>query len=348
MFRPTPTCAPAGGPPSASRRASNCTAVLNASGCASAAAGATRSAAAHTVKRMTRRTPSLCALPCMPERERVVADGIERRNSHEPKRGVHEIRHDEDQRECGELEHRHHLAAHARLEAHTAQPWNDARGEKPDCRHEVARNQDRVLPGADHVVEQQRGDGGEDEEPVGDRVDESTPLRGAAAPAREITVEKIGRASRSDDEQPRVRLFEHHEGDGERARVAEVCRNQEFVSGEYVFREGEPGNRLFLIVEGEVRISRTIPGSGEEALAVLKPGALFGEMSVFDRSERSTDAISNGGTKVLTIARSDFELLLDFNRELAYKVLWSCVRVLSMRLRSTNDSLRSFLAMSMF
>ena len=46
--------------------------------------------------------------------------------------------------------------------------------------------------------------------------------------------------------------------------------------------------------------------------------------------------------------RSDFELLLDFNREIAYKVLWSCVRLLSGRLRSTNDSLRSFLAMSMF
>jgi CRP-like cAMP-binding protein len=136
--------------------------------------------------------------------------------------------------------------------------------------------------------------------------------------------------------------------DGELARVAEVCRNQEFVSGEYVFKEGESGNRLYLIVEGEVRISRTIPGSGEEALAVLKRGSLFGEMAVFDRSERSTDAISNGGTKCLTIARSDFELLLDFNRDIAYKVLWACVRLLSVRLRSTNDSLRSFLAMSMF
>ena len=136
--------------------------------------------------------------------------------------------------------------------------------------------------------------------------------------------------------------------DGELARVAEVCRTQEFVSGEYIFREGEAGNRLFLIIEGDVRISRVVPGSGEEALAVLKTGALFGEMSVFDHSERSTDAISNGGTKVLTISRSDFELLLDFNRELAYKILWSCVRVLSGRLRSTNDSLRSFLAMSMF
>lgn len=136
--------------------------------------------------------------------------------------------------------------------------------------------------------------------------------------------------------------------DDELARVAEVCRTKEFVSGEYIFKEGEAGSRLYLIVEGDVRISRVVPGSGEEALAVLKAGALFGEMSVFDRSERSTDAISNGGTKVLTISRSDFELLLDFDREIAYKVLWSCVRLLSGRLRSTNDSLRSFLAMSMF
>ncbi len=135
---------------------------------------------------------------------------------------------------------------------------------------------------------------------------------------------------------------------GELARVAEVCREQTFTSGEYIFREGEAGNRLYLIVEGEVRISRDVPGSGEEALAILKPGAMFGEMAVFDRGERSTDAISNGGTKVITIARSEFDLLLDFNRELAHKVLWAMVRMLSARLRSTNDSLRTFLAMSMF
>ena len=136
--------------------------------------------------------------------------------------------------------------------------------------------------------------------------------------------------------------------DGELARVAEVCREQTFTIGEVIFREGEAGNRLYLLVEGEVRISRNVPGSGEEALAVLKPGALFGEMAVFDRSERSTDAIAHTAAKCITIARSDFELLLDFNRDLAYRVLWAVVRLLSRRLRSTNDSLKSFLAMSMF
>jgi|SRR5438105_869969 len=136
--------------------------------------------------------------------------------------------------------------------------------------------------------------------------------------------------------------------DEELGQVAEYCKEEKFNSGEYIFHEGEHGNRLYLIVEGEIRISRDVPGSGEEALAVLKPGALFGEMAVFDRSERSTHAISNGGTRVFTMSRPDFEMLLDFNRELAYKVLWACVRLLSVRLRQTNDSLRSFLAMSMF
>ena len=97
-----------------------------------------------------------------------------------------------------------------------------------------------------------------------------------------------------------------------------------------------------------MRISRNIPGSGEEALAVLKKGSVFGEMAIFDRSERSTDAIANADSVLLTISRSDFELLMDFNRDIAYKVLWAVVRLLSARLRVTNDNLRSFLAMSMF
>lgn len=136
--------------------------------------------------------------------------------------------------------------------------------------------------------------------------------------------------------------------DEELERIAEVCKEQTFKFGQTIFKEGEPGNRLYMISEGEVRISRVVPGSGEEALTVLKAGACFGEMSVFDRSERSTDAIANKDCTLLTISRSDFEMLLDFNRDIGYKVLWSVVRLLSERLRVTNDNLRSFLAMSMF
>jgi CRP-like cAMP-binding protein len=136
--------------------------------------------------------------------------------------------------------------------------------------------------------------------------------------------------------------------DEELAAVAEICKEHQVARNQFVFREGEPGNRLYILAEGEVRISRDVPGTGEEALAVLKKGACFGEMSVFDRSERSTDAIANTNCTLITISRSDFEMLIDFNRDIAYKVLWAVVRLLSGRLRATNDNLRSFLAMSMF
>ncbi|MDX2193394.1 MAG: cyclic nucleotide-binding domain-containing protein [Gemmatimonadales bacterium] len=136
--------------------------------------------------------------------------------------------------------------------------------------------------------------------------------------------------------------------DDELQRVAEICRPQRYKSAEVIFKEGEPGNRLFIVQEGSVRISRTIPGVGEEALAVLKPGACFGEMAVLDRSERSTDAIANDACLIQTIARPDFEMLVDFDHELGYKVMKAVVQLLCSRLRATNDSLRSFLAMSMF
>jgi CRP-like cAMP-binding protein len=136
--------------------------------------------------------------------------------------------------------------------------------------------------------------------------------------------------------------------DPELGKVADICREQTYQPGETIFKEGDPGNRLFLIAQGEVRISRQIPGSGEEALAVLRTGACFGEMAVFDRSERSTDAISNGGCTLATISRSELEMLLDFEPDLAAKVLRSMVRLLALRLRATNDNLRSILAMSMF
>src|ERR1044071_7945219 len=64
--------------------------------------------------------------------------------------------------------------------------------------------------------------------------------------------------------------------DEELDQIAEVCKPEDFNSGEYIFREGESGNRLYLVLEGEVRISRNVPGSGEERPAGRQPGGLFG------------------------------------------------------------------------
>jgi CRP-like cAMP-binding protein len=136
--------------------------------------------------------------------------------------------------------------------------------------------------------------------------------------------------------------------DDEAESVGEICEIVELKAGEFIFREGDDGDRLYLIESGEVRISRTIPGAGEEALTVLRRGACFGEMSVLDQSSRSTDAIVHSRCRLLTINREDFRELLDSDRELGYKVLWSVVHLVCERLRMTNDAMRSLMVMAMF
>jgi len=136
--------------------------------------------------------------------------------------------------------------------------------------------------------------------------------------------------------------------DDEAESVGEICEIIELKAGEFVFREGDDGDRLYIIESGEVRISRTIPGAGEEALTVLKRGACFGEMSVLDQSTRSTDAIVHSRCRLMSISREDFRELLDSDRELGYKVLWSVVHLVCERLRMTNDAMRSLMVMAMF
>ena len=136
--------------------------------------------------------------------------------------------------------------------------------------------------------------------------------------------------------------------DDEIEGVGEICHEVDFAGGEYIFREGEEGDGLFIVDTGEVRISRDVPGAGEEAITVLRRGACFGEMSVLDRSQRSTDAIAHSRCRLITISREDFAMLLESDRDLAYKVLWSVVRLLCQRLRMTNEAMRSLMVMAMF
>jgi CRP/FNR family cyclic AMP-dependent transcriptional regulator len=127
--------------------------------------------------------------------------------------------------------------------------------------------------------------------------------------------------------------------------VSRIANEETFKRGETIFRHGDPGEKLYLILEGKVRISRTVPGMGEEALAVLGPGQLFGEMALLDESPRSADAHVHEACRLLAVPRDGFDDLLFLNKDLAYEVLWSIVKMLLRRLRETNDKL-TFLSTS--
>ena len=128
-------------------------------------------------------------------------------------------------------------------------------------------------------------------------------------------------------------------------RVVDIGVEQKVKKGENVFSEGDTGDEFYVILDGAVRISRIVPGMGEEALAVLRPGAYFGEMSLLDDAPRSATVICHESLRLFVINRRDLEDLLFVDRDLAYEMLWNFVRTLSRRLRATNDKM-TFLATS--
>jgi CRP-like cAMP-binding protein len=127
--------------------------------------------------------------------------------------------------------------------------------------------------------------------------------------------------------------------------IANVATEETHALGTKIFQHGDAGDKLYLILEGKVRISREVPGMGEEALAVLGPGQVFGEMALLDESPRSADARVHERCRLLAIPKDGFDDLLFLHKDLAYEVLWSIVRMLLGRLRETNDKL-TFLSIS--
>jgi CRP/FNR family transcriptional regulator, cyclic AMP receptor protein len=83
-----------------------------------------------------------------------------------------------------------------------------------------------------------------------------------------------------------------------------AIRTRTFERGSYLFREGDPGSHLHVVVHGQVKIGRTGQGGGEVVFAIAGPGEVFGELSLFDEDgERTADAGALEPTECLVIAR---------------------------------------------
>jgi CRP-like cAMP-binding protein len=121
---------------------------------------------------------------------------------------------------------------------------------------------------------------------------------------------------------------------------------RELPGGATVFAEGSSGDEMFVVISGRVRISKQVPGVGEEALAILEPGAWFGEMAMIDDSPRSADALAHTACALAVLRREDLEQLMFVDKDLAYVLLWTFVRTLSERLRETNAKIQGFFAMA--
>src|SRR5450756_2572293 len=80
--------------------------------------------------------------------------------------------------------------------------------------------------------------------------------------------------------------------------------------GDVLFREGEPGDRLYVIATGKVKVGRRAPDGRENLLAVLGPGEMFGELSLFDPGARTATATAVAETQLIALGHENLTTFL--------------------------------------
>jgi CRP-like cAMP-binding protein len=98
-----------------------------------------------------------------------------------------------------------------------------------------------------------------------------------------------------------------------------------FEAGEVLFRENEPGDTMFVIQAGQVRISKATP-VGSKTLAVLGPGEFFGEMAILNGKPRTATAEALTSVRVLAIDAQTFGQMIVHNAEIAVRLITKLAR----------------------
>lgn len=119
-----------------------------------------------------------------------------------------------------------------------------------------------------------------------------------------------------------------------------------YAQNEVIFEEGTGGDSMMLLASGEVRVSYLTSPGEEEALIILKKGDLLGEMALLESQPRSATAIAHTPVILLEISRKDFLDYLENDPAAGVPILLHLSRILSARLRETDQKLRAFISLS--
>lgn len=117
--------------------------------------------------------------------------------------------------------------------------------------------------------------------------------------------------------------------------IGTVAVRRRYSRGAVVFFEHEPGDTLYIIEDGQVRIYRLAEDGREKTLTLLSSGDFFGEMALIDDEPRSAIAEATDPSVLLAIHKRDFHKLIQSQPHMAM----SMIKGLSLRLRQTNKQL---------
>jgi CRP/FNR family transcriptional regulator, cyclic AMP receptor protein len=111
------------------------------------------------------------------------------------------------------------------------------------------------------------------------------------------------------------------------------------AGGMNVFREGSPGDNMFILVEGRVNIVKDDIQGHHKVVTTIPKGKSFGEMALFDGEPRSATVMAAVDSTMLVLAKQNLLRLLDDHPQLGAKLLLKLGKLISQRLRATTGQL---------
>ena len=123
-----------------------------------------------------------------------------------------------------------------------------------------------------------------------------------------------------------------------------LAKRRTFRSGEVIFHREDPGQVLYVIKEGKVKISLISPDGQEISLVVFGKGECFGEFAILDGLPRSADAVALEKVECYTLQRSDFHNAIMKNPKIAIQI----IEVLTRRLRSTDQMVEDLIFLDVY
>lgn len=125
------------------------------------------------------------------------------------------------------------------------------------------------------------------------------------------------------------------------AQLAAVLEEKDHADGQVVFAEGDPGDGMYFILKGHIRIEKRVQdtGTARKTLTVLDAGDHFGEMALLDQKPRSASAIASGTSKTLRLSKAAFDEMQQKNAAIGMSVLFAMIRTSSDRIRRLSTQL---------
>jgi CRP/FNR family transcriptional regulator, cyclic AMP receptor protein len=135
-----------------------------------------------------------------------------------------------------------------------------------------------------------------------------------------------------DDVLSRTPLFEALDEEAASALRAEMHR-ADIARSERLFGEGDVGDKLYVVLDGKIKLTRTAADGRENLLSVIGPGEMFGELSLFDPRPRTQTATALTDTRLAALDHQALRDWLTDRPDMALHLL----RGLAQRLRRTNE-----------